>query len=602
MKTFRRILCLIISILLVFAFASCNGEPEEKIFAVIFVENIDATVVNFPQQQNVKSGSKAIRPSVDPSCAGYVFLGWYVDEEGTEEFDFETTIITQRTFIFAKWERIEEKYEVIFDYNYDDAPSPEIIEVKPGNNVEQPDNPQRNGYRFMGWSINAQVLELYDFDSIVTGDIRLYAIWAKEWTVIFDLNYEGAPDVISVKVLENETVSAPSVTGQGPDGWSFGGWYNEKECLTEYEFDPVTSDVIVYAKWVDPSSVETSYIIIFDLNYTGSPAAETQEVLEGTSAERPLDPERDGWIFSGWFTAPSGGTLYNFGPVKQDITLYARWKAKFIINYNYTGAPIVPEQLLEEGQPIPTPQTPTRPNNPVTNYEYVFVGWSTAPDCDPNYNEFGKPFEGDTTIFAQWKHNHVFEAEYTDLDDVVGSSISGAPQGPGIIVKEMDWHGAYLNADASNGFYLSYLYNNGIRIFFDITSDRQTNAILWVRLSNEFEPMYLTDQTYLMKVNGEPLSFDPFYPSSIMFEPGSDYWWHLGGLLVPFDDYLGLEIVLNKGLNRIELITNNSESVGGTLNAVAPVVDCIKLDTTAKLTWEPRYDNLEQFLGEDWWL
>ncbi len=56
--------------------------------------------------QSILSGNKAARPETDPEKTGYVFAGWYKDSALTEEYNFDTNIITSDTTIYAKWNEI----------------------------------------------------------------------------------------------------------------------------------------------------------------------------------------------------------------------------------------------------------------------------------------------------------------------------------------------------------------------------------------------------------------------------------------------------------------------------------------------------------------
>ena len=42
-----------------------------------------------------------------PTKSDCVFVGWYVDEEFSEEFDFENSSVSGDTVIFASWREIE---------------------------------------------------------------------------------------------------------------------------------------------------------------------------------------------------------------------------------------------------------------------------------------------------------------------------------------------------------------------------------------------------------------------------------------------------------------------------------------------------------------
>ncbi|MBR6807052.1 MAG: S8 family serine peptidase [Clostridia bacterium] len=67
--------------------------------------------------------------------------------------------------------------------------------------------------------------------------------------------------------------------------------------------------------------------VTFDYNYTNAPDDFIDCVLSGKCVFEPeLDPIRNGYTFNGWYTSPSGGSLYDFDtPVTSNITLYAQW-------------------------------------------------------------------------------------------------------------------------------------------------------------------------------------------------------------------------------------------------------------------------------------
>jgi len=56
--------------------------------------------------QSVAHGTHAVKPD-NPERDCYDFKGWFTDNEAfTNEWDFETDIVTQETTLYAKWEQI----------------------------------------------------------------------------------------------------------------------------------------------------------------------------------------------------------------------------------------------------------------------------------------------------------------------------------------------------------------------------------------------------------------------------------------------------------------------------------------------------------------
>ena len=76
-----------------------------------------------------------------------------------------------------------------------------------------------------------------------------------------------------------------------------------------------------------PSAAKASYTVTFDSN--GGSTVRAQAVRNGAKAFKPADPTRDGHEFAGWYTDAACTEAYDFGlPVKENLTLYAKWTSK----------------------------------------------------------------------------------------------------------------------------------------------------------------------------------------------------------------------------------------------------------------------------------
>ena len=122
------------------------------------------------KSQEIEYNNPATKP-VDPTREGYLFLGWYTNQEFTTLYDFDTPV-TGDTTLYAKWQA--NIYNVEFDSN--GGSEVKSQEVAYNNPVTKPADPTREGYTFKGWQLEGKD---YNFSTSVTGNITLKAAWEK---------------------------------------------------------------------------------------------------------------------------------------------------------------------------------------------------------------------------------------------------------------------------------------------------------------------------------------------------------------------------------------------------------------------------------------
>lgn len=328
--------------------------------------------------------------------------------------------------------------------------------------------------------------------------------------------------------------------------------------------------------------------VTLDYNYSGAPAAKTESVKEGEKLPKPTDPIRDGWTFDGWFTDKDCTYPYDFSSeVKEEFTLYAGWLdaskeyVTITLKGNYTGAEDIGTIKVEKGTKATKPVDPVRESD--GSSEFAFKKWSKDAAGTEDFN-FDTVINENTTLYANWTSKYVFEAEYVYLSDIEnGSGFSGSGvHGTNLIVKDTTGSGK-----ASNGFFVSYLYNEGIALEFEINSDRDVKgAKLILRLSCEVQDIVINGNTYKVEVNGIPYTYSDIQ----LKDPPKDIF--NGGVKEFADFEITPFLSLKEGKNVIKLITANRNPMQGTMYATAPMVDCIKIETEANLTWEPVTSNI----------
>lgn len=318
-------------------------------------------------------------------------------------------------------------------------------------------------------------------------------------------------------------------------------------------------------------SETTYYTVTFDLNYDGAKDI-TQKVESGKQATAE-QVTRTNYDFDGWYIDEALTEKYDFGKaVTQDLTLYASWLESGVTyhtvtyHYNYQGAPADLVQRVRDGEFASEPAAPERSG-------YDFFGWYRDAACASKFYFSTAIITEDTEVYASWNALYIFEAENVNFEDLDGPGYSGSATGSDMILRDNGTMGA------SGGWYVSYLYRKGLALEFHIISDKDVkNAHFYVSLSAEEKDITLTSETYLFVVNNASQAYSPITITDV---PGA-----LGNEKKPFETFLiSTSVSLKEGDNTIVLMTNNSISMGGTMSATAPMVDCIKISAAATLSW-----------------
>lgn len=196
------------------------------------------------------------------------------------------------------------------------------------------------------------------------------------------------------KVEENGKLIRP--TDPEKEGYVFAGWYVDPELSKEYNFDAsITADLKLYAKFEEAAAVETQTVTFMKDSKT---TYDTSVVKKGNTVGVPAEPINDGYSFAGWYTDVKCTTAYDFNlPVNTDITLYAKWLAKYTVSFDTDCGSTV------ETQTVVTGDKATIPTSTPTKKGYNFVGWYTDNTYTTEFDFENTIITDNTTIYAKFE-------------------------------------------------------------------------------------------------------------------------------------------------------------------------------------------------------
>lgn len=381
---------LFIAILLAFSLVACGGGDDNP---TVYTVKFDSDGAGKYSSLEIEEGGKVTLPDT-PVRDGYHFVGWY---NGETIWDFDNNTVTTDITLVAKWQRVN--YTVSFETGSDSVIKDQIIPS--GDKAVEPADPQKAGYRFLGW-YNVKNDTLWNFEDPVASDLTLSAKWELIVIHTVTFNSDGGSTVASSSVESGEKVSEPVAPTK--DNYHFVGWYNG-ETLWDFENNAVTSNITLTAKWQ-----RINYVVTFDA--ANGSATFDQVAKAGDKLLEPEEPQRADYKFLGWY---NGSAKWDFNtPVSSKMTLVAKWEQiiRYTVTFDSNGGTAIDDKSVVAGEKVTAPTPPTRA-------EYRFLGWYLGEEL---WN-FETPITTTITLVAEWERV-VFPQYEVIFDTVGGSAIS----------------------------------------------------------------------------------------------------------------------------------------------------------------------------------
>lgn len=335
--------------------------------------------------------------------------------------------------------------------------------------------------------------------------------------------YDGA-DVISTFTVDKGTTLDETSKPANPEkeGYVFAGWYTNVDLTDKYNFDlPVTADLKLYAKFEESVAVETQTVTFMKDAET---LFDTSVVKKGNTVGVPAEPTNDGYSFAGWYTDVKCTTAYDFNlPVNTDITLYAKWLAKYTVSFDTDGGSTV------ESQTVVTGNKATKPAVNPTKKCYNFVGWYTDNTYTTEFDFENTIITDNTTIYAKFEDTSIIRLNGYTFNKI--STLEGLTTGYYVIggyisnsneykymISDMNTTKSFKSSDNPTEFYEIKLKGNSVTIKNSknmyIISNTEKSVSLSEKEKTIFTPVVNADG-FKLKVTGS-LNFQ-FNPSAKIF-------------------------------------------------------------------------------------
>lgn len=267
--------------------------------------------------KSVSEGSSFKLPE-EPTRDGYVFKGWYLEDENNLLNPGDLIPVTENLEIKAKWVKL-------YTYKYDNT---EYVKVEEGTKITIDDAPEAEGCTFAGWSDGTNTYQPGDKYEI-TSNVEFTAIW--NVTVTFVSEHTEHEEVT---IEKGSTLDLPNPTVEGYD---FDGWFNEGDEKFDSSYT-VDANITLTAKWTK----------LWTVTYMSDGVEIGSEIVRDGESIVLKAPsiEKTGYTFYRWLDGEVYKPVNSSIEITADITLTALWE-KIPVTYTISGVPTTGWGLVE---------------------------------------------------------------------------------------------------------------------------------------------------------------------------------------------------------------------------------------------------------------
>ncbi|MBR2194666.1 MAG: InlB B-repeat-containing protein [Salinivirgaceae bacterium] len=267
-----------------------------------------------------------VAPAEKPIREQFTFLGWATTETGIAIDSFGLMPGADTAF-FAVWEAVEDTTGTFAATWYMNNGTDSIFvknRFAQGDSIAAPaQEPDRDGYTFIGWSAEMAGTLVTDFGTI-TADTAFYAVWEKNKYLV---TWKFSQDSIfkTDTIYYGDAINAP-IENPEQTGYVFEGWAAAANGDVIANFGTIASDTAFYAVW--EIEVVPQYRAVWYFNDgTNSAFTTTMVALDASITAPTSNPKRDNYLFKGWSESTTGSVTTDFGTMSANgAAFYAIWE------------------------------------------------------------------------------------------------------------------------------------------------------------------------------------------------------------------------------------------------------------------------------------
>ncbi len=250
----KKYLSVILTLILALTACLLAVSCKTPTYTVTFDSNGGTAVV----AQTIEEGKLATKPT-DPvketaNNVQYTFEAWHLTSVDGEVFDFNTPIKSNITLV-AKYtettlDPAKTYYTVTFDANGGTAVQNQTVEE--GRKATMPTPPTKEGFSFVEWRVGTAEGAVYDFNTPVTGNITLVAVYEQGTVYVITFDSKGGTPVDTQRLQPGHKVTKPADPVKTATGLeiTFVAWHVGSVEGAVYDFNSeVTSSLLLVAEY-----------------------------------------------------------------------------------------------------------------------------------------------------------------------------------------------------------------------------------------------------------------------------------------------------------------------------------------------------------------